>query len=152
MSVFQMGIGLSRNEILEMTHMMLSNFQADGDELEREVEYIRPNMERVTVVISRGRSPLATLPKKEKLKNNVKVLSKQERELVCDDCAICLDVHNKIDTVTTECGHSFGKDCFKQWMKSNGNKTCPSCRNKCKCLTSYKVRAPRKPKVTAVAV
>ena len=41
-------------------------------------------------------------------------------------CVICLDA-NKIDLITTKCGHKFHRKCITEWCKYN--QTCPLCRS-----------------------
>lgn len=41
------------------------------------------------------------------------------------DCSICLTKLE--DSVITNCGHSFHRNCLQQWMERN--RTCPFCRN-----------------------
>jgi len=75
-----------------------------------------------------------------------KTISKAALEAPClEACVICMETHKKIDSVTTECGHEYGKACFNGWMNSvNSNKNCPTCRKDCPRVTLYKARASRK--------
>jgi hypothetical protein len=52
-------------------------------------------------------------------------------EAICkDECAICLEKHTNGDSVITECGHTFGSQCWETWMSNpTGNHTCPTCRH-----------------------
>ena len=62
-------------------------------------------------------------------------------------CAICLEDHTNGESVTTECGHSYGKQCWETWMRNqNSNKCCPTCRKSTPKTTCYTLRADRKPK------
>lgn len=52
-------------------------------------------------------------------------------------CAICLDNHTKLATVTTNCGHEFGKACMCAHLDhqfSTRSPTCPMCRTEVKTL------------------
>ena len=98
-----------------------------------------------------GPSPLATRrPKPDAkpvvLKTKLKSLSRFELVSCClDSCSICMDKHNKIDTVTTSCGHEFGKKCYASWLNApHGNQCCPVCRNPSPSLVAYRARATRK--------
>lgn len=51
-------------------------------------------------------------------------------------CAICHETHVRVDSLTTDCNHEFGKDCYNEWI-TRGN-SCPICRNVCKNVTVYK--------------
>ena len=94
-----------------------------------------------------GPSPLATRrPKPALLKTKIKSLSRIELSSCCmDSCSICMEKHCKIDTVTTSCGHEFGKKCYTSWLHApSGNQCCPVCRKQSPSLVSYCVRATRK--------
>lgn len=57
-----------------------------------------------------------------------------------DTCAICLDTHYMIDSVTTSCNHHFGKTCFNAWCsKQHYSITCPLCRTENPSLTEYRL-------------
>lgn len=43
------------------------------------------------------------------------------------NCSICLENHSHLDTITTNCNHTFGKVCINQWL--NRNNSCPLCRS-----------------------
>jgi len=47
-------------------------------------------------------------------------------------CSICLEEHKKIETVTTNCGHTFCKSCMCEnldhHITTNRRPTCPMCR------------------------
>jgi hypothetical protein len=47
-------------------------------------------------------------------------------------CSICLDNHTRMEAVTTNCGHVFGKGCMcdhlDYQLASYGHPTCPMCR------------------------
>lgn len=53
-------------------------------------------------------------------------------------CSICLDNHTRLETVTTNCGHDFGKGCMCSHLdhqhSNNGNPTCPLCRTEVRTL------------------
>ena len=62
-----------------------------------------------------------------------KMLAKAELNApMAEECGICLEKHIMKDSVTTSCGHHFGKDCFQRWdttcrMNALGVR-CPTCR------------------------
>ena len=100
-----------------------------------------------------GPSPLAARRPKpvdksftNPIKTKVKSLSRIQLSACCaEDCSICMESHNKIDTVTTSCGHEFGKKCYTNWLRApHGNQCCPVCRKQSPGLVSYRVRATRK--------
>lgn len=95
-----------------------------------------------------GPSPLATRRPKSPvtLKTKLKSLSRVELSACClDSCSICMEKHSKIDTVTTGCGHEFGKNCYASWLNApHGNQCCPVCRKQSPTLVSYRVRATKK--------
>lgn len=64
-----------------------------------------------------------------------------------DDCAICMESHKKIDSMTTNCGHEFGQICLQKWMNGSVLKSCPICRSYCSLVTSYRPRATPKQKI-----
>lgn len=64
-----------------------------------------------------------------------------------DDCAICMESHKKIDSMTTNCGHEFGQICLQKWMNGSVLKSCPICRNYCSLVTAYRPRATPKQKI-----
>ena len=43
------------------------------------------------------------------------------------ECSICLDEITVTNLHTTSCGHTFHKDCIKQWILLHNN--CPNCRH-----------------------
>jgi hypothetical protein len=53
-------------------------------------------------------------------------------------CSICLDNHTKIETVTTNCGHNFCKNCMCEnldhHITANRRPTCPMCRTNVRTL------------------
>lgn len=61
-------------------------------------------------------------------------------------CAICLDTHTTGDSmVTKECNHSFGKQCWQNWMTNpTGNQSCPECRHTLPRAIWYTLRKSRK--------
>lgn len=62
-------------------------------------------------------------------------------------CAICLEDHINGESVTTECGHAYGKQCWETWMSNpTSNLCCPTCRKHHPKTTCYTLRADRKPK------
>ena len=72
------------------------------------------------------------------------VLAKAVLCAPCSDiCAICLETHTKADSVTTDCGHEFGKECWKAWSRqTHGRPSCGICRKKNPTVTMYRARKP----------
>jgi hypothetical protein len=61
------------------------------------------------------------------------------------ECAICFEKHKQGDTVFTECGHNYGKECWRKWMSNKiGNHSCPTCREFCPKTTTYALRGNTK--------
>ena len=92
------------------------------------------------------RSPLATLPKRRQNNVKSKALAKVVLAAPCaDTCAICMDTHKKVDSLMTECGHEFGRECWNSWVTSPAtNSSCPACRKYCPKVTVFRARKPRK--------
>ena len=86
-------------------------------------------------------APLRPVVRRNPLEKMV-TIKKADFEAPCiDSCPICLDIHKKGDSLTTECNHEFGKDCYNFWMNSlSSNKKCPTCRKDCPKVTYYKTR------------
>jgi len=62
-----------------------------------------------------------------------------------ENCAICMENHTNGETILTECGHIYGKQCWKDWFNAaNSSQTCPTCRKGCPKCISYTLRAERK--------
>ena len=91
-------------------------------------------------------APLRPVVRRNPLEKMV-TIKKADFEAPCiDSCPICLDIHKKGDSLTTECNHEFGKDCYNFWMNSlSSNKKCPTCRKETPRVTMYKTRC-RKPR------
>ena len=91
-------------------------------------------------------APLRPVVRRNPLEKMV-TIKKADFEAPCiDPCPICLDIHKKGDSLTTECNHEFGKDCYNFWMNSlSSNKKCPTCRKETPRVTMYKTRC-RKPR------
>jgi hypothetical protein len=71
-----------------------------------------------------------------------KTLLPREMEKVGEDiCAICCENHQKKESLTTSCGHCFGRECFKEWINirktSRMELTCPLCKTEVTCITTY---------------
>jgi hypothetical protein len=62
-----------------------------------------------------------------------------------ENCAICMENHTNGETILTECGHIYGKQCWQEWFNAaNSSQTCPTCRKGCPKCISYTLRAERK--------
>lgn len=72
----------------------------------------------------------------------IKTISKANFSSDCENmCSICHDTHKKGDSVTTQCEHHFGKQCWDTWMENPySNRKCPNCREVCYRITTYKTR------------
>ncbi|XP_070200984.1 E3 ubiquitin-protein ligase DZIP3-like [Littorina saxatilis] len=46
-----------------------------------------------------------------------------------EECCICLVEFTKACRYPLECGHTFHKQCIDKWVKEQGERTCPICRN-----------------------
>ena len=90
-----------------------------------------------------ARIPAASRETTRPLENKVSSISRRRFLAKCKDvCSICLDSHQKGDSVTAQCGHEFGKQCWEQFLASNDQDEtlCPLCRNVCHFVTGYKQR------------
>jgi hypothetical protein len=70
-----------------------------------------------------------------------------------DVCAICLTTHLKCDSITTDCGHQFGEECWTTWSNiSHGKPKCAMCNKQQPNIIKYRPRKQRisKPKITEV--
>jgi hypothetical protein len=79
----------------------------------------------------------------------IRAIGKARFEAKCAaPCGICLETHtNGESTVTVECNHCFGQNCWKTWISNqSGNQSCPECRTPCPKTIVYKQRAERKSK------
>jgi hypothetical protein len=81
-----------------------------------------------------------------------KIINLKKRDLdipLENPCGICLESHIKKETIECCCSHSFGKECFKNWITTCKNKnkkiTCPNCRNKIKSITHFSESVPQCP-------
>jgi len=67
-----------------------------------------------------------------------------------DRCGICLFQHTMRDTVSTDCKHHFGKNCFQNWVdtcKQNQRKVqCPCCNKRSPKFHGYRERIRMIPK------
>jgi hypothetical protein len=61
-----------------------------------------------------------------------------------DICGICFEIHTMIHCATTQCGHTFGANCFQQWLETKKSAqhllTCPMCNQSTTELTTYRTR------------
>jgi hypothetical protein len=73
------------------------------------------------------RNAILLAEKKQKLTKNIYYKTKP-KDYVNTECAICLQMHNWEDSITTFCGHVFGTECYEKWYDKH--KTCPICRTK----------------------
>lgn len=79
-----------------------------------------------------------------------KKLKKADVETPLEDCCgICCDNHTMVQCITTQCGHCFGKKCFRRWentrRKGRLSLTCPMCNTVVSTLTNYLPRKDYKP-------
>lgn len=89
--------------------------------------------------------PAAPRPPAELIPDKRKILSRAAFAANCAEvCAICLETHQKGETITTCCGHEFGKECYRSWIFSPaGNQKCPTCRTLNPKITVYGKRVYR---------
>ena len=106
----------------------LSLLELDLDEIRKEEKQIEQQMNHVFKV-NKENSQYKQISKSKK-----RIL---EREI----CALCCEDHNIKQLVTTNCGHSFGKQCFSQMLEHHFDYhltlRCPCCRNETIELTRY---------------
>ena len=63
-----------------------------------------------------------------------------------EECAICQDVHKKIETtMIKDCSHCFGTECLQRWTdicwtRDKKRASCPSCRTEMKDCVTYRAR------------
>jgi hypothetical protein len=138
----------TRNRVLEVTPAMApmrTSPQFVDIRLPRPQPQQRPQAE----LRPRPRTAQPTGPYTAPLRRNplekFKTLSRAALEANCaDTCAICFDTHKKGESLTTECCHEFGKECYFNWIESeNSNRSCPTCRKYFPRVTMYKPRASR---------
>jgi len=74
-----------------------------------------------------------------------KILPRAAFEANCAQvCPICLETHKKGESLTTCCGHEFGKECYRSWIFSPAsNHKCPTCRTVNPKYTTYSKRVYR---------
>jgi hypothetical protein len=89
--------------------------------------------------------PPVIRPTNELQPDKRKILSRAAFAANCAEvCAICLDNHQKGDSLTTCCGHDFGKECYRKWIYSPAsNQKCPTCRTVNPKITVYGKRVYR---------
>ena len=89
--------------------------------------------------------PAAPRPPRQVLSIKRKVLARAAFAANCGEaCAICMDTHQKGDSLTTSCAHDFGKECYQNWFNSpTSNQKCPTCRAVNPQVTVYSKRVYR---------
>ena len=85
-----------------------------------------------------------------KIKNKTKTLNDEEFYSIPEDiCSICLETHVKNRTITSNCNHHFGSDCFHEWRKTckkmKKNISCPYCNQNIYHITKYILKRKRCP-------
>jgi hypothetical protein len=77
------------------------------------------------------------------------VIAKKKLEQPCpSQCSICYDMPKYKDALHTSCNHYYCNDCWTGWMRAaNSNKQCPVCRAQTPTVTTFRARAPRRPRV-----
>jgi hypothetical protein len=80
-----------------------------------------------------------TTPTYVMIPSTIKILSKEEFESISPTmCAICMDFHCMYDTLVTDCGHTFCKQGYTDWIHSGSNRhVCPICRKVSPYLTVH---------------
>ncbi len=64
-----------------------------------------------------------------------------------DICAICLNSHDKCDSIMTDCGHQFGLQCWTSWSNiTHGKPKCAMCNKQQPNITMFKPRQATQPK------
>ena len=71
----------------------------------------------------------------------VKISTKKMKTLHPEMCGICMEHHAYRFTITTSCGHHFGKKCFSNWIdtcfENEKDISCALCRDTNFTLTRY---------------
>lgn len=89
--------------------------------------------------------PAAPRPARQVLSIKRQVIARAAFAKNCgENCAICMEIHQKGDSLTTSCGHDFGKECYQNWFNSaNSSQSCPTCRAVNPQVTIYSKRVYR---------
>ena len=79
-----------------------------------------------------------------------KVIPSEQLNVFTEDrCGICLIQHTMRDTITTNCKHHFGKNCFQNWVetcKQQQRKVqCPCCNKRSPKFHGYRERVRKYP-------
>ena len=100
--------------------------------------------------VPRARAPPVVIDKIIKKSKTVKTL--ETDSILPDACGVCLENHKKIDSLTCNCTHQFGKECFNKWKnichKLKKNTPCPICRTTVNSITLFRARKIRVAKPT----
>jgi hypothetical protein len=71
----------------------------------------------------------------------IKISTKKMKALHPEICGICMEHHAYRFTITTSCGHHFGKKCFSKWIdtcfENYKDISCALCRDTNFALTRY---------------
>lgn len=96
------------------------------------------------------RAPPVVIDKIIKKSKTVKTF--ETDSILPDACGVCLENHKKIDSLTCNCTHQFGKECFNKWKnichKLKKNTPCPICRTTVNSITLFRARKIRVAKPT----
>lgn len=116
----------------------------DPDERRFPAAELRPRaIVRPSALLQQIYDTTAAAPKKHKKSS----IGKARFENMCKETCFCLENHTNGEILVTDCGHTFGNECWKRWMTtSTSNKTCPTCRKFDPSTTIYTMRAERKAK------
>jgi len=155
-------VELCRRNIIEMCDNA-SLTEADVERMKREELYLETQMlhaasvrARITARHSNILAQLQHLPSSvnphrnpaaSKTEIKIKEITAAEAGESCGDvCSICSNDHTRIESCVTDCGHWFGGECYRQWMRcsSNNMTTCPICRTKNKEVFTHKVSAAKR--------
>lgn len=97
-----------------------------------------PTVERDYFLLLRVRNDNVKLVRRIRPRTYVQSIASAKQEEVC---TICLEVHPKLHSIETVCGHVFGACCFEQWIVHDPeiqDVSCPNCKQTVHSLTIYR--------------
>lgn len=145
----------------EREAQMLPALMTEQEVQAQRAELARLEQERQTLNAYVRPPPRVVTPRRDANKVTVRysTLKVNQQILTPDVCGICLEQHNAVDILVSNCKHAFGKTCFATWKKTCNNLyhkdvTCPTCREPVTLVThnrARKARAPRAAQAPAAA-
>jgi len=136
-------VAIRLNSIATNAHRMVDRRRQAFNMPPPEPPAAQPNIGRPVAQLR----PAAPRPHRQVLSIKRKVLARAAFAANCgENCAICMDTHQKGESLTTSCGHDFGKECYQNWFNSaNSSQSCPTCRAVNPQVTIYSKRVYRAP-------